>query len=211
MLAWVNPAWAGFTVSPNPLTITATQGQADFPVVVTVTNTGNAVAVLTYDDSFDSFKSVTPSPAQLTLAAGASGTFTLTASVSNPWNCTGGCPMAAGTYTSSATITDGTTVLTLPITLTVTAPQATPPDKVMGVGVAVSQSVALNWDAEVGVSGYRVYQSSISGQYGSPVQSVTTNAATVGGLSVGTYFFTVTAFNGSGESLKSNEVSITLR
>ena len=84
--------------------------------------------------------------------------------------------------------------------------------------------IELAWDAnsETDLAGYRVYQSTMSGQYERVVDNPSTpylagevDAATTGivltGLVDGTYYWVVTAFDTEGhESLYSNEVSETM-
>jgi hypothetical protein len=75
---------------------------------------------------------------------------------------------------------------------------------------AMAADVSLAWDASVstGVTGYKVYIGTASGTYGTPTNLGIQTAYTVTGLSSGTYYFAVTAFDASGnESGFSNEVS----
>lgn len=81
-------------------------------------------------------------------------------------------------------------------------------------GVLLAADVTLSWTAntESDLAGYKVYQSTIAGQYGPPVATlgtVTTQTLTLPQLEVDTtYFFSITAYDLAGnESLKSLEVS----
>jgi len=71
-------------------------------------------------------------------------------------------------------------------------------------------SVVLRWGALSGATRYNIYRSTTSGSYGAPIQnSNSPNGTTVSGLTSGTtYFFRITARNGSQEGAVSNEVSI---
>ncbi len=78
---------------------------------------------------------------------------------------------------------------------------------------AFAATASLSWDAntESDLSGYKVYFGTAPGSYGTPVNVGNTTSYTVSGLSDGTYYFAVTAFDTSGnESGFSNEVSKTL-
>ncbi|MEV4332328.1 glycoside hydrolase family 18 protein [Streptomyces sp. NPDC049597] len=70
------------------------------------------------------------------------------------------------------------------------------------VGTVTSSSVALNWRAVTGATGYNVYRDGVR------VQSVSGTSATVTGLAANTaYRFQVTATNAAGESAKSAAVT----
>lgn len=82
------------------------------------------------------------------------------------------------------------------------------------VAPATAADVVLNWNAntESDLAGYKIYQSTISGQYGAPVATlgkVTATTLVLPQLTVDTtYFFAITAYDSAGnESGKSNEVS----
>lgn len=82
------------------------------------------------------------------------------------------------------------------------------------VAPATAADVVLNWNpnSESDLAGYKVYQSTISGQYGAPVATlgkVVTSTLALPQLAVdATYFFVITAYDLAGnESGKSNEVS----
>jgi len=69
-------------------------------------------------------------------------------------------------------------------------------------------TIAVNWDAVTGASGYRVYYGTSTGQYGASITSASTSA-TISGLQDCTqYFVAVKAYNAAGESAQfSNELS----
>jgi hypothetical protein len=76
---------------------------------------------------------------------------------------------------------------------------------------AFADSVTLAWDASSGASGYRLYYGTKSGPpYSISVDVLNVTTWTVTGLGPGTYYFAVTAYNASGESSYSNEVSKTI-
>ena len=77
----------------------------------------------------------------------------------------------------------------------------------------MAADVPLAWDASVSenIVGYKVYVGTASKTYGSPIAVGNQTAFTVTGLTPGTYYFAVTAFDADGnESDFSNEVSKTV-
>ena len=110
--------------------------------------------------------------------------------------------LTAGTYNASITIS-GTgatnTPQTVPVVLTITAP--------------TTSSATLTWNAnsETDLAGYKVYRATASGAYGAPLATIPAGTVTYqasGLISGTTYFFTVTAYDSSGnESARANEVS----
>ena len=75
---------------------------------------------------------------------------------------------------------------------------------------ATAADISLAWDASISpnVSGYKIYSGTSSGNYGTPLTIGNQTTYTVSGLSTGTYYFAVTAFDADGnESDFSNEVS----
>jgi hypothetical protein len=80
-------------------------------------------------------------------------------------------------------------------------------------GPASAADVSLIWDPSISpdVSGYKVYVGTNSGIYNAPITVGNQTSYTVTGLSDGTYYFAVTAFDPAGnESDFSNEVSATV-
>ena len=81
----------------------------------------------------------------------------------------------------------------------------------LAAAVAGDGQVTLDWNDVAGATGYKVFQSNVSGGQGSvPVVSPTASMTTLTGLLNGTtYFFTVKAVSAAGDSATSNEVSAT--
>jgi hypothetical protein len=78
---------------------------------------------------------------------------------------------------------------------------------------AMATDVSLAWDASASadVTGYKIYVGTASGTYDAPTTIGNLTSYTVTGLSSGTYYFSVTAYDASGnESGFSNEVSKTI-
>jgi hypothetical protein len=77
---------------------------------------------------------------------------------------------------------------------------------------ALAADVSLSWEASTStVTGYKVYVGTASGTYGTPTTIGNLTSYTVTGLSSGTYYFAVTAYDASGnESSYSNEVTKTI-
>jgi hypothetical protein len=74
----------------------------------------------------------------------------------------------------------------------------------------MATDISLAWDSSVspGIAGYKVYVGNSSGTYGAPITTGNQTSFTVTGLTSGTYYFAVTAFDSQGnESDFSNEVS----
>gem|GEM_PF-2790267 len=92
------------------------------------------------------------------------------------------------------------------------SPGQTPliPDGLSAENNGSGLGVVLSWGRVSGTTRYNIYRSTTSGSYGAAVQSSTnSNGTTVTGLTAGTtYYFRVSARNGSQESGFSNEVSI---
>lgn len=78
---------------------------------------------------------------------------------------------------------------------------------------AFAENMDLSWDSntESDLAGYKVYYGSSSGNYGIPIDIGNRTTYTLTGLDLGTYYFSVTAYDTSGnESGFSNEVSKTI-
>jgi hypothetical protein len=76
-----------------------------------------------------------------------------------------------------------------------------------------TSSAILKWNAVTSttVSGYKVYVGEAPRQYSRTINVGTVTSSTVSSLTVGrTYYFAVTAYNSSGESPPSAEVSKTI-
>jgi fibronectin type 3 domain-containing protein len=104
-----------------------------------------------------------------------------------------------GIVTAYSSVKSGTT---LPL------PPAAPTGLAASAGNA---QVVLTWSASAGATSYKVFRSTTSGSYGSPIATgVAESPFTDSGLSNGTtYFYVVRASNSGGDSGNSNEVSAT--
>ena len=77
----------------------------------------------------------------------------------------------------------------------------------------MADDVLLEWDPSIspGVTGYKVYVGNSSGNYETPTTIGNQTTYTVTSLTTGTWYFAVTAIDGSGnESGFSNEVSLVI-
>ena len=135
------------------------------------------------------------------------GSITNSAQISVSVNTTG---LAAGTYTGTVTVSvkKGGNI-SVPVTLTVTSGSTTSStSKTLSSG---GGAATLSWEpsTSTNLAGYKVYMGTASGVYSSSITVGSTTTYQVPNLGVGnTYFFAVTAYNGSGiESTFSNEVS----
>jgi Bacterial Ig domain len=72
---------------------------------------------------------------------------------------------------------------------------------------APALAISLAWNASTGAIGYRVYYGQVSQTYETSVDAGPALQASIGGLTPGTYYFAATAYNTTGESPFSNEVS----
>jgi hypothetical protein len=76
--------------------------------------------------------------------------------------------------------------------------------------IHAGSSVALAWDPDTNAAGYYLYYGTASRSYAQRIAVGNATTATVPNLSAGqTYFFAVTAYNTTGESTPSNEVTYT--
>lgn len=170
-------------LSPNPTSVafgSVTVGTKLTKTVV-LTNTGTATTSITQLVVNGAAMSMQSGPAlPLTLAVGASTSFTV---VFSPTTAT------AVTGTVSVVSNASNAALTVPLT---------------GTGIAVptvSHSVTLSWTASSGVTGYHIYRSTISGTGYAKLNSSPSSAATYTDNNVvagQTYYYTVTSVNSSG-------------
>lgn len=86
-----------------------------------------------------------------------------------------------------------------------------PPGPANLAATAESNSVSLTWDAVPGAASYRVYRSTLAGQYGAPLATPASPSHVDATVSNGiTYYYVVTALSdGNAESARSNEVAVT--
>ena len=204
---------AAWTVSPSSISQTVIENQPPVSFSITATNLGATSVSLTWADSINWFKGLTPAVMQMA-AAGKSVTWFMPINTQQPYNCNPACPMKPGTYVGALTISGGGSTVSIPVTLTITpAAPPTAPGKVQGVAFILETVPLLSWTAntEPDLAGYKIYVGFVSGMYGAAVGTVTKTTGEVHGLKAGTqYYFTITAYDTSGnESRKSNEVSFT--
>jgi hypothetical protein len=114
-----------------------------------------------------------------------------------------------GTYTATVTVTaDNGVSQSFSICFTVNAPSAPTIQSV----VAGDTHVNITWSGVPEATGYKIYQSTVSGSYGAALATVSDSVYNydAAGLSNGTtYFFVVRASIGIYDSVNSNEVSST--
>ena len=161
-----------------------------------------------------------PAAQPFTITNPGGGTLTWTISSSAAWlrlNTTSGTTTIETDTVSASVTTSGLAAGTYNAVLTVTAsgstnsPRQIPVSLTLSATVAGTVSLAWNANSETDLSGYKVYKGTSSGAYAAPVATLpkTTTSYTLAGLQTGTtYFFTITAYDNSGnESLHSAEVS----
>ncbi|HEU4684606.1 MAG TPA: fibronectin type III domain-containing protein [Nitrospira sp.] len=184
--------WA-LTSSPSGVSFQAVQGAANPPSqTVTVSKSDKHQSKWTVKENA-TWLSVSP----------ASGSMTSTAQFAIAVNASG---LSPGTYKATVKISAGKAGSTsVPVTLTVTAP------KTSTGGTASNTSASLSWNpsTSTNVTGYKLYMGTASGVYSTSFNVGNATSYSVNNLAVGTtYYFVVTAYNGSGvESLPSNEAS----
>jgi fibronectin type 3 domain-containing protein len=86
-----------------------------------------------------------------------------------------------------------------------------PPVPAIPTGVTAeaqsSSSIYIKWNSVSGASGYKIYRAaSASGDYSHLVRDTTATICTDSGLSPGTYYYKVSAYNSAGESSQSSYV-----
>jgi len=192
---------ASVTIAPTTLNIAIPTGQTSAWGSIISTNTGTTSVTLTWADSIDCLRDLTP--LMRTLSAGASTT----------WTIRGICVQSGNAFLAGSGIS-----ITIPVSImqgaaAIPGPPGTPivtmkPSPILG-------SALLGWDAnkEMDLAGYRVYMGTAPRTYNSisvlPKDRIT---ATANNLQPGkTYFFAVTAFDSSNnESPFSTELSKTV-
>ncbi|WNR45238.1 fibronectin type III domain-containing protein [Paenibacillus roseipurpureus] len=87
-------------------------------------------------------------------------------------------------------------------------PSAPPAAPIQTTPIVGSGQITVNWNSVSGATSYNVKYGTSSGTYATTVNAGNVTSYTVSGLTNGTtYYFVVTAQNGSGESTDSNQVS----
>ncbi|WP_188890917.1 S-layer homology domain-containing protein [Paenibacillus radicis (ex Gao et al. 2016)] len=179
--------------------------------------------------------SITSQPSNSTISAGANTTFSVTATNATGYqwqvdegagftNIANGAPYSGAT-TATLTITGATAGMNGYLYRVVATGAATPnavsnsatltvntvPDAPIVTSiVAGDKQVHLVWNSVADSTGYKIYQSDISGAYGAEVATVghSVQQKDITGLTNGTtYYFIVKAVNSVGDSDTSNEVS----
>jgi len=203
-------------LSPTNFTFSVTQGDANPVHTVEITNTGNGALDWSVS-SATSWLSVSPSAGRS--SGNTAMSFTATANISG---------MVAGTYSGSITVIGDSATNTpqaVPVTLVIAAvPTSTSPSPsptTSSPSPPPTVSVGIAWDATgLRAGGYYVHYGtqspnltgscaySQSAYYSlSSLASASAPAATIGGLATGkTYYFAVSAYDGTLESPCSNEI-----
>jgi hypothetical protein len=220
-MADLSEASAGFTVSPTRVTLAAVENQAPFSFQVVTTNTGNTTVTLTWDDSVNWFKSIVPASSTMTLAAGQTGTWTMTVDIQRPWSCSPACPMKSGTYEGNFRLSSGGQVVTVPVTLALTTSTTNPTIGLSPTSLAFNGSVGgtnpaaqtisiankgggtLTWSASENVTWL-----TLSPQTGTNA-GVINVSVNLSGVAAGTYIGAVTV-SGVGAGTKSVPVTLTV-
>ena len=109
----------------------------------------------------------------------------------------------AVSFTSGAATVDSNTF---------TVPPSIPGTSVIQSANGGDSHVMLVWNGVQGAAGYKIYRSVTSGVYGSPIYTAGSSDTSydVTGLTNGTtYYFVIKATNAAGDSIASNEVTVT--
>jgi len=178
------------SASPTSLSFGTVSVNISSPLTSTLTNTGNSSVTISGVTTAGAGFSSSGVPSGLILAPGQTATLTVIFD-----------PTAAGAVTG-ASVSIASNATGSPTTVTLS-----------GTGQWASHSVVLNWDASStsGVSGYNVYRAGTAGGFSTtpvnptPVSGLTYTDATV--VAGQTYYYVVTAVDGSQMSSDSNEVS----
>ncbi len=212
------------------LTVTNAAGNASSTVTITAKAAASGAPIVTVVTAATTTSSVTLAWTSVTGAtfytvyrdatlAGA-GTTALTV-VLSPNLTFSDSRLAAGTdyyYEVSATTPagEGTKSAATKVTTTSVVPGINQPRAPMGFSVTAStaNSLTLGWANVTGASGYRLYRSTTAGsgynRTGSDIPATATSfqdKGTAGLAASTTYYYVITAFNASGESVNSTEAS----
>jgi len=143
------------------------------------------------------------------------GTLNWTASASASWLSISPTAGATTTQPDVITVTVNPTGLTsnvyaAPVTISASGATNSPQEELVTLVITApaSGTVTLIWDSAPSATGYKVYSGTSSGAYGAPVDIGNVTTFRIANLQSGaTYYFAVTAYNSTGESGYSNEVS----
>jgi fibronectin type 3 domain-containing protein len=113
-------------------------------------------------------------------------------------------------YVVSAVDSTGESANSAEVNATPTAPAQAPPAPANLAATAGNAQVALTWSASTGATSYNVKRSTTNGSGYVTVSSPTSTSYTDTGVTNGTtYYYVVSAVNGTGESANSSQVSAT--
>jgi len=113
-------------------------------------------------------------------------------------------------YVVSAVNSAGESANSVEVNATPAAPAEPPPTPTGLVATAGNASVSLAWNASAGATSYNVKRATVTGgPYGTISSPPTTSFADTTVTNGTTYFYVVSAVNGSGESANSSQVSAT--
>jgi fibronectin type 3 domain-containing protein len=146
--------------------------------------------------------------------AGSLGTLVASGIINTYYNVTGLTENTQYFFTATASNANGESPRSAEMSSTTLPKPPVPPaptDLAVVAGSITNTQVGLSWGASAGAASYTLHQSDISGGLGFPVFSeIATTSIQVSGLISGnTYYFTVTAVNANGESMRSNEITVT--
>ena len=195
------------TINTNPYyqgsdSNTLVIGKAEATISINnIPSPGTAVVGGYFDPTFF----VTPSSGTLSVASNTTTTCTVNPSTKQV------SYIGTGTCTLVASVTEGTNHLAAtgtPQSFTIDFASLNPPTGFHIVTIS-SSSVMLEWNAGIGLEGYRIYWGNTSGNYGAPLGVGNVTMWTLNGFTSGlTYYFAVTGlYNGTQETEPSVEVS----
>jgi hypothetical protein len=198
------PVTNDFSISARPTSVSVAQGAAGTSTIRTAVTAGVSGAVGLAVTGAPSGATASLSPTSV--SAGGSSTLTINAGTAAP-----------GPYTLTITGTEVSAVHSATISLTVTAAAGIPGAPVLTATTNNRRGVQLSWTVPANngsaISAYRLYRSTSQGSETQLVQvgRTSTSYRDTSTTSGTTYYYEVTAVNGSGEGPRSNEVSAKAR